>query len=259
MKQILLTLAITIVGQLNCLATMQKSDFIIWNNDTLLLNKSPLEELPQVCEQIREKEKFVSSGCWNGFVAEWRLVDSILYLKNIYSHSTGKSINKRLEKILNKKFDNGVIKAEWFTGEIFGGFGEYLHCLYFLVHTKERKFTFQNGCLKDIAFFDAQNIEYSIDEKMVEEYMYLNFDWSKFESSQEFYKSSSLFIEADNSGDLKTIKIESSAGHEIDKEIKRVLRLIPNWGIYYSNGEMFNFFNEYHFTFNNEKMKKYAH
>ena len=256
MKKILLILYLVAAGQVECFATLQASDFIIWNNDTLFLDKSPLEQLPEVCEKIREKEKVVNSGCWNGFVAEWILEDSILYLKNLYSCSTGKIINKRLERILDAKFVNGMIKADWYNGEIYGGFGRYLHCIHYLVYEKERRFDFQNGILKSVENFDAKNIEYSIDEKKVEEYIYQNFDWRLFNPEQKFHKLSSVFIEANNSGGLKTVKFETSAGSEIDKEIERILRLIPNWGVYYWNGELYNFFHDYYFELNNDKMKK---
>lgn len=258
MTKILFILILVAVGQIECFATLQTSDFIVWNNDTLFLDKSPLEQLPEVCTKIREKEKSVSSGCWNGFVAEWILKDSVLYLKNLYSYSTSKIINRRLEKILDTKFVNGLIKADWFTGEIYGGFGRYLNCMFYLVYEKERKFDFKDGILKTVENFDAKNIEYSIDDEKVKEYVYQNFDWAIFEPEHKFHKLSSVFIEADNSGALKTVKFETSDDIKIDKEVERILRLIPNWGVYFWNGEMYNFFKDYNFEFNNEKMKKYT-
>lgn len=258
MKKILLILIIVLTGQIECLATLQVSDFLIWNNDTLFLDKSPLEQLPEFCEKIREKEKIVSSSCWNGFVAEWILIDSVLYLKNIYSYSTKKNYNKRLEKYLDKRFDSGLIQADWFTGEIYGKFGRHLHCMYYLVYEKERRFDFQDGILKNVKNFDAKNIEYSINEEKVEEYVYQNFNWEIFKKEQKFRKFAFVFIDTDTLGELMTIKFETSAGSDIDKEVERVLQLIPNWGIYYWNGELYNFFNEYYFEFNNDKMKNYA-
>lgn len=91
MKRLLLLVFLLIVRLLDSYATMQAPDIHIWNEDTLYLDKSPLEELSEVCKKIREEETFDSSSCWNGFITEWIIIDDTLFLKNIFNSSGKKS------------------------------------------------------------------------------------------------------------------------------------------------------------------------
>ena len=237
---------------------MQSTDILIYQGDTLHLDKSPLEGLEYVTSRIKDKEKYISSGCWNGYVAEWIIENGNLYLINIYSYSTSKNINKRLEKILKKKFINGKMIVNWFTGTIIGGYGRTLASTYYIVYEKEKLFNLEKGKLISVKKFDAKNIEYSISEKKVKEFIYKNFDWSFFDKNLDFNETISVFIEADFNGNLKEIKIEKSVNELVDNELKRVLKLIPNWGTYYWNGKPYNFFSNYYLRLNNENMKKYV-
>ena len=89
--------------QLSCFATKQETDILILDKDILYLDNSPLEDLSEVCIELQNHEKVINSGCWNGYIAEWVIIENTLYLKNIYSYTTKENINKRLEKILKNK------------------------------------------------------------------------------------------------------------------------------------------------------------
>ena len=256
-KTLFIVLSI-LISQLDIFATMQKPDVLLWNGDTLFLNKSPLEELPEVCEKILEQEEFISSGCWNGFIAEWIIENDTLCLKNIYSYSTRKKINHRLEKILGTKFENGRIRADWFSESIIGGFGRYLNCSYFLVYENERLMKFEKGKLDKVKELNSENIDYSIDSKKVEEFVYMNFDWEMFDIDKDFFNSATVYVQADTLGKIKKIQFEYCSEKVIEKEIKRILMLIPNWGRYYWLGSPYEFAESYYFEFNNEQMYKYA-
>ncbi|WP_430815975.1 hypothetical protein [Carboxylicivirga sp. RSCT41] len=258
MKSIVVVLVFTSVIQISSFATLQETDILIWNSDTLYLNKSPFESLPDVYQKIREKEEGISSGCWNGFIAEWIIIDNTLYLQNIYSHFTGKKINRRVEKILDRKFENGCLKADWYSGEFIGGYGRYLHCMFYIVYEKERLLKFNNGELEEIKKFDAKDIEFSINEDKVEDFVYKNFDWSILDPNNKSLLGASIYIEANESGSLEKLDFESSGGYEIDNEVERIIRLIPNWGTYYWDGKPYSFLGSYYFEFSQDKMKKYA-
>jgi hypothetical protein len=258
MKSIVVALFFIAVMQISGFATMQATDILIWNSDTLYLNKSPFESHPDVYHKIRKEEKVKSSGCWNGFVAEWIILDNSLYLQNIYSYSTGKIINKRVEKFLDRKFENGYLKVDWYSGEIIGGYGRYINYLFYKVYEKERLLKFNKGELEEIKRFDSKNIEFSINEKKVEDFVYKNFDWSILDTYNKTIEIESIYIKANESGSIEVLNIESSGIRKVDEEIERIIRLVPNWGTYYLNGQSHSFYGEYYFEFNKDKMKKYA-
>lgn len=256
MKQLFIILSLFYISIVDCNATLQCSDILIYKGDTLYLSISPLEKLHHVCIEIKDKEEELSSECWNGFTAEWLLEDGNLYLKNIFSYSTGKNINKRLERIIKKKFVDGKMKADWFTGSFYGGFGRHLDCLYFLVYEKERYMEFDKGILKLVKKYDAKNTEYSIDESKVKEFVYSNLDWDILKNVQNSIVI--VYVEANSVGEIKRLEIENSGGKLVDDEVKRVLRLIPNWGIYYWQGEEYEFFESYHFRINLKNKQRYS-
>ncbi|NOU60811.1 hypothetical protein [Marinifilum caeruleilacunae] len=259
MKKSFFILSLILFGFIDSLATMQASDKLIMGSDTLYLDRSPIEILPEVCKKIQDKEKSIYSCCWNGFTAEWVIENDVLYLQNIYSFSTGRKINKRLQKILNTKFINGKIKADWVTGSYYGGFGRQLTRLYDIVYEKELLFEIKNGSIQNIEKFNSKNIEYSINKENVKSFIYRNFNWELFDDSIEFDEEVGFFIAANKKGNLIKIKIESYCDVKIEKEIRRILKLIPNWGTYYKDGIVQSFFDDYYLVFNNKQMIKFTH
>ena len=106
-------------------ATEQFPDLLIIENDTLYLKSFPLEEL-------RLKEKFQKSpfeyyenidfphtGCYRGYVATWKVIDTKLFLIEIEKvDSTRQKLN--LKDYFNKNdynpsLVNGQIFADWYS------------------------------------------------------------------------------------------------------------------------------------------------
>jgi hypothetical protein len=238
---------------LNVVATMQKADILIINSDTLFLDRSPLEDLPEVCKKI--KGKGLSTDCWNGFTAEWILIDSVLYLQNIYSCSTGNNINQLLENILNRKFEDGRLIADWFSDGIYGGFGRKLTYLYQVIYEKERYFIFDKGVLKTIKNYDAKDTEYSLNEDAVVDFVYKHFNWNILAKQNWFPQTVSIFLEADKRGKIKRLEYSAEKISAVHKEVKRILCLIPNWGVFYSEGKKHSFNWSYSFGFSRARME----
>jgi hypothetical protein len=105
-------------------STYQVEDYLIFNNDTLYFTNlpknihSPLEQISNISGKIDKYRKceFISSNCWRGFYAEWKIIDNTLYLSKVFDCATNEIINETIEKILKRKFVNGLLKADWVNG-----------------------------------------------------------------------------------------------------------------------------------------------
>ena len=119
-------------------STFQVQDYLFFNGDTLYLFNiissqryifSPLEQIDSVPEKIRKywvkhnDIECISSGCWRGFYAEWKILDNTLFLSNVFECACGtrKNLNAAIEEILGRRFTNGLIKADWVNGIFWWG------------------------------------------------------------------------------------------------------------------------------------------
>jgi hypothetical protein len=55
-----------------------------------------------------------STACWRGYVAIWQIEDNILYLAGLNAWQGDKKAD--LRTLFPKRFKNGKVKADWFTG-----------------------------------------------------------------------------------------------------------------------------------------------
>ena len=105
-------------------ATNQVPDVLFCGKDTLYFHYSPLEKIEGIRSEIsrlRKDEYVVSSDCLKGFRAEWRIIDDFLYLSDVYDCHSHKKINPLIEELLQTKFTDGLIKADFVNGEFLLG------------------------------------------------------------------------------------------------------------------------------------------
>ena len=105
---------ILIVGK--AFSTNQVKDILIYNNDTLFLYDSPLDQIQDISKRINDLNHYPtveSTDCWRGFYAEWRLINNELFLSKISRCNTDSCLNQVIQKVLGKKFINGLLKADW--------------------------------------------------------------------------------------------------------------------------------------------------
>ncbi len=57
-----------------------------------------------------------STACWRGYVAIWEVEKGVLYLKGLDSWQGEKKVN--LKDLFPKRFKDGKVKADWFTGNL---------------------------------------------------------------------------------------------------------------------------------------------
>jgi len=96
--------------------TAQVPDLLIYKGDTLYLFANPLEDYYNAQNPRPDNFGFTncrSTACWRGYIAEWEICDSTLFLKNIldccfwkdYEFST-----QTFEKLKEKGVPNRIIK-----------------------------------------------------------------------------------------------------------------------------------------------------
>jgi len=158
MKYIILLLAIVISTSL--FATYQAPDILIWNKDTFEIYTSPLESNSKLSKAILDYNKtWESSGCWRGYIATWTLINDELYLKDVINYKDRANINFIVEKVLNKKFVNGLLKATMISSEFFCG--QYpLWSMYHPSYEKEFKIKIQAGVLISSEKFEFNKCKY---------------------------------------------------------------------------------------------------
>ena len=114
-KLILFTLLILSV---NVFATQQTPDLLIIGKDTIFLADFPLKQLELKHKPFGENE-WVSTNCWRGYVAIWRIVDDTLFLEKIIrcNRESGEENIVELFKKNNIQYQekNGMIFANWCT------------------------------------------------------------------------------------------------------------------------------------------------
>lgn len=142
-------------------ATHQVEDYVIFNNDTLYFNDlpnhvhSPLELINDTLGRIINPD-IISSGCWRGYYAEWRIIDNILYLSKVFDCFTHKEIEgKVIEEAIGRKFTNKLLKADWVNGSFSCG-KNLIFALYLSVYKDNYRLLIENGKIINIEYYQKE-------------------------------------------------------------------------------------------------------
>ena len=110
-------------------STFQVQDYLIFNKDTFFIYRPIGSQLEQPINGIKfdYQSSVVSTGCWRGYYAEWKIIDSTLYLSKVFDCYTHEMINSTVEKALGHNFINGLLKADWVNGDFSCGKGYMRH------------------------------------------------------------------------------------------------------------------------------------
>ena len=149
MKQFVIIL-IFLLFSVKGFSTQQVEDYLIFNKDTLYFYEfpdyinSPLEQIIITLGHIINPN-VISSGCWRGYYAEWKIIDSTLYLSKVFDCFTREVVkNNIVEKAIGRKFTNGLLKADWVNGNFSCGKVRILS-LYISTYRHNFKFLIVNG------------------------------------------------------------------------------------------------------------------
>jgi len=269
MKRISFLIVILLTVSLSeTFATVQAPDIIIYNGDSLYLYAAPLEllyknglERPKF---FADKKGCMSTACWRGYQAVWKVIDNELYLTGILSYCYREdNIKADLKKIFGNKCIDGKVKADWVSATIFAPKGKYMFVLYNIdemVYEGELEFQFINGKLIGTKTYDNSKSRlsiYSKDEKKLQEFIYSNINWSDLPKHDDQVKKVVLRFSANEKGIVDDVQVIRSCDSIFDKEAIRVLKTIPEWDIIYRHGKLYRTYWTMPINFSKENQEKY--
>jgi hypothetical protein len=253
---------------LSAFSTGQAGDIIIWNNDTLALFSNPLESYPTF-DIIRGKLFGIktihqNTGCVRGYIAEWQIIDNLLYLTNIYD-CLDRNTKADLKFLFPDKIKNGKIQAEWVNEILIVPKGK---CLYYgnlgyvAIYEKEYELTIQSGKLIAEKEYDNSRTRksfFTMNPDSLLKFIYSNIHWSKFpEITENPVKVNLVIVSAETA--KPDIRILRGSGNILyDEEALRVASLIPDWDVYYQRGKVYRVYFSLAIIFDKEKKIKYTH
>ena len=210
-------------------STAQVNDILIWNQDTLYLYESPLEQIPDISKKISDIKPASggSSDCWRGYYAEWKLIGNELFLFNLYECNSNINLNHTIEKILGRKFKNGLLRANWVEGNVWCGYNlisDISFCLSCYNH--EYNLIFNKGIKKSIQEFHPKPCDPLTLENM-NDFFIENLDWDHLSLLKNRSFSITAYVFLDRNGRAYEVKITESSVPVYEGEFIRVIKLYP--------------------------------
>ncbi len=221
-------------------------DIVIWENDTLETQTSPLYQYKKLDIHKYLWEKGIRPKYWGDvklYQAEWKIKDDSLYLSNIYSKDYEEDNYKADLDSLFNNYKNGLVTADWFTGNLFIPKGKYIRKSVspgFRVFESEWKITVERGKIIGEIFKTNNYYEsiYTQKNDSLKKFIIREIDWVNIPIIKGKERIQIRF-EIGNS--KKNFKISVEADNDsIKKEFKRVAELLPEFSYYYRHGEVIN-------------------
>ena len=259
----LINILIILIFPLSVFATGQAGDRLIWNGDTLTLFSNPLELR---IDMFGEKEAGVNTTCWRGYIAEWTLIENEIYLTNILScNYYDDGIKSNLKTVFGSEYEDGKVKATWINGNISvpkGKLIHYIHSGYGSFYEIELILTFKDGKLTKQKEYDNSKSSKSIfteNQDSLQSFIYTNIDWDKIPDLKD--EKVKVFVSIQSGETTKPDSIMIIRGVEnklYNQEALRVVKLIPEWAVYYRLGEVYSMKWTLPIIFDEQKRRKYA-
>lgn len=223
-------------------ATNQVPDYLIIEKDTFYFYDSPLEQLYNISDKVQEitNSRTFSSACWKGFYAEWEILNDTLYLSKVFNCEDDEEIEDFFEDIFGYTPPNNLFKAKWVDGILWLGKDLVVEkTLYLSIFRYEFKITVKKGVIEKTETTSIIECEYDSEDK-VKEFLILKTDWTNFPMPK--YRRLEIKAEFNvlTNGNIKNIKVSSSADSALNAEIIRTFHLLPCFQTYYFEGELFN-------------------
>jgi hypothetical protein len=236
-------------------ATAQVPDYLIYKDDTLAIFANPLEAREDIDSLRSEILYEFSTACWRGYVAQWSIIDDQLYLVGFLPEGI-----RDLKEIFGNEFVEGKVKADWFSGKIISPQGKelyYVHMGYESLYERELEFKFDKGKLLDIKEHDnSTSKQSSYKDKKLIDFIYNHINWHDLSLSNEPIRVALKFSGNEN-GIIDSVEVIRGYNEVFNNEAIRVIKLIPEWDIYYRRKEFKRSFYFISIVFSEEKKEKY--
>jgi len=274
-KQILTNLFIAI-GIIGVFATPQIPDKLIYNGDTLSVylylpnefykpDTVPIGQYESIytVNLFGDKKTCISTACGRKYQATWEILDNQLYLTGIYSCCYYEdNIKADLTSLFKEKVINGKVKADWVTGNVFFQKGKMITRIdaELSIYETDFEFEFSEGKLLNVKSYDnskSRKSIYSQNQEKLIDFIYSNIDWNNLPISQEGV-SVNVRFSANENGKVDEVKIMRGDNETFNKEAIRVVKLIPEWDVFYIRGKHFRIPWNLPIIFSEENREKYG-
>ena len=271
MKKYILTKIFIIFGFVATFATPQIPDKLVYNGNTFYTYLSlPREcykkvvgflESPLKVNIFGTKKPCMSTACGNGYRATWEIIENQLYLTGIYSCCYYEdSIKADLSLLFKNKVKNGMVKADWVTTMLFVYGGKKIADIDALsIYEKSYEFEFRKGKLLNVKSYDNSKSKqsiYSYDSEMLINFIYSNIDWNNIPKQRDATKIVVQFS-ANEFGKIDSAKVVRGDNEILNKEAIRVIKLIPEWDVFYIKGQHFRIKWTFPIIFSERNREKY--
>lgn len=227
---------------LNGFSTHQVEDYLIRGNDTLFFYESPLEQINDISEKVRKitGSDFLSSGCWRGFYAEWKLIDNILYLSKVFDCENDKPIKNILNKLFGHNSQNGLMKATWVKGIFWCGKDLVREKTFYLsVYRYEYKMRLLNGVVENVMEYPYTPCKYS-NSKKIKDFVLSGINRNVL-PKDKFVKAEFEFeIKFNIKGQIENVTLTSLTNSDLKNEVLRMVNLLPCYPVYFIEGEVYS-------------------
>ena len=264
MKRLLNILTI-LAFPLSGFATAQYGDILIYKGDTLILFSNPLEQYfeSKGKRAINHYElSWTSTACYRGYRATWEIVNDSLYLIRVQKACYSKEPQYFN---LTKEFGADKAFANWFSGKALAPKGKlihYVHSGYDSFYETEIMLTFKDGILTGQVEYDNSKSYKSVfaeNRDSLQNFIYRNINWSIIPDLND--ESIKVLISIQSGESVKADSITIFRGSDskvLNEEAVRVIKMLPEWNVYYRKGEVYRMKWIVPLIFNEEKRKKYA-
>ena len=231
------TLAAFVIGAVLTTSPQQVNDRIIIEGDTLEIDY-PLPLGNNRAGYSLPDEIFTYFNCARGYYCTWRIEkDSLLLVRIDYCS----------DALQPEILPNDINQfGSWVSQNIIIGYGEKIKYVDGgWLRTKEERIEIEKGLVVGNKIYDNSNTTlspYTENTKHLTDFLRKNIDWKivQLVPKKDLNYTSVFNLQVDKDGRIAEIHMKRSSNPVLEREALRVIRMVPQWSVYYKLGKMLN-------------------